>query len=58
MLICHFVENLGHRISAISSEAHEGVFCFSGCWSWCSTLMPFLFVTVFVQATHRTWSSQ
>ena len=29
-------------------------FCFSGCRSWCSALMPFLFVTIFVQETHRT----
>jgi len=52
-----FVKDLGSRISAVSSEAREGVFLFQRL----SVLMPFLFVTVFVQATSDTsdlWSSQ
>jgi len=52
-----FVKDLGRRISAVSSEAREGVFLFQRL----SVLMPFLFVTVFVQATSDTsdlWSSQ
>ena len=49
-----FVEDLGRRISAVSSEAREGVFLFQRLSVLMQRLMPFLFVTVFVQATHRT----